>query len=109
MKTRDLVIQISLIAGGGYILYQIFKKGFDPTSDQNIFYQGANKVVQAVTGQKDQTVGGVLYDFFHDNIYDPYVYSKGADGKMFVSQYQRRSDGQVFKASELSFLNQKTG
>lgn len=34
----------------------------NPGSDQNFVYQGSNKVVQLVTGDPDQTLGGAYYD-----------------------------------------------
>lgn len=37
----------------------------NPVNDKNIFYSGTNSVVQAVTGQPNQTLGGWIYDIFH--------------------------------------------
>lgn len=40
---------------------------FNPTSDKNIFYQGANSIVQALTGDKNATVGTALYNATHSD------------------------------------------
>lgn len=37
----------------------------NPLSDQNVFYQGANSTVQALTGKTDVTLGTWIYDFIN--------------------------------------------
>ncbi len=37
----------------------------DPTSDQNVAYQGATKITQAMTGDTNATLGTWLYDLTH--------------------------------------------
>jgi hypothetical protein len=37
----------------------------NPTSDQNLAYQGANRIVQAATGEKDTTLGVWLWEVFN--------------------------------------------
>lgn len=46
------------------------KSGFDPTSDQNFAYTGVNQVGSRVSGDRDWTLGGWIYDFTHPP-YDP--------------------------------------
>src|SRR4051812_16119313 len=52
------------LVGVGVVAYLLYKnrEKFDPTSDKNLAYQGANKIVQAITGDKNQTVGGAGFD-----------------------------------------------
>lgn len=37
----------------------------NPISQDNIFNQGANSVVEVLTGDENQTLGGWLYDIFN--------------------------------------------
>lgn len=39
----------------------------DPTSDKNLAYRGTNAIGEALTGDKDFTLGGWLYDITHPN------------------------------------------
>lgn len=68
---------------GGVVLYFFGKQildwfkdqapppgSFDPTSDKNLAYRGANAVGGALTGDDNFTVGGWLYDLTHAE-YDP--------------------------------------
>lgn len=40
-------------------------RAVDPTSDQNIFYRGVNRVGEVLTGERDFSLGGWLYDVFN--------------------------------------------
>ena len=74
-KTIQLVLTLTIALVIFYAVYKIFatlKDGvgffkdnaekFDPTSDKNLAYTGVNKIVQAVTGEKDVTLGTKIYD-----------------------------------------------
>ncbi|MEN0037459.1 MAG: hypothetical protein AAGC78_10330 [Cellvibrio sp.] len=37
----------------------------NPASDQNVFYKGVNGIGSAITGDKDFTLGGWIYDITH--------------------------------------------
>lgn len=45
--------------------YNTLPNAIKPTSDQNIFYQGTNKIGAALTGDKNFTFGGWIYDVTH--------------------------------------------
>lgn len=52
-------------------------RAIDPTSDKNVFYGGANAVVQAVTGDKNDTLGTWFYGLTHaDPLAAPVAQSK---------------------------------
>ena len=38
----------------------------NPVSQTNIFNRGANAIVQSLTGDENQTLGGWIYDVTHD-------------------------------------------
>lgn len=44
---------------------KVITEDLNPASDKNVVYGGVNKVVQAATGQKDETFGGWLYSLFN--------------------------------------------
>jgi hypothetical protein len=52
------------LVGVGVVAYLLYKnrEKFDPTSDKNFAYQDANSIVQVLTGDKNQTVGGAGFD-----------------------------------------------
>jgi hypothetical protein len=54
---------IALVGVGvvAYLLY-VNRDKFNPNSRNNLAYQGANAIVQTLTGDKDQTVGGAAFD-----------------------------------------------
>lgn len=60
---------LSAIAGVAYVIinWDKIKQKLDITSDKNAAYQGANAVVQAVTGDSDASVGTALYDALHSS------------------------------------------
>lgn len=58
-----LIVRKAKEAGADALDYAAQK--LDVTSDQNVFYQGANKVVQAVSGDSTNTVGTWLYNLTH--------------------------------------------
>ena len=37
----------------------------NPTNPDNVFYEGANSVVVALTGEENETLGGWLYEKFN--------------------------------------------
>lgn len=68
---------------GGLVIYFVGKQildffkdkapppgSFDITSDRNLAYRGTNAIGEALTGDKDFSLGGWLYDLTHDE-YDP--------------------------------------
>lgn len=71
IKNIQMVVMLVVVAVIAYLLYQVFeffknnKEKFNPVSDKNLAYQGANAVVQAVTGDDNATVGTWLYDWFN--------------------------------------------
>jgi hypothetical protein len=66
---------------GGYVLYRVYKGGLalgkqvgevvstdlNPASDKNLVYRSANATF---FGDKKQTIGGAVYDFFHSGSKD---------------------------------------
>ena len=56
---------VLVIAVVAYLVAQklgVLKPGaLDPTSDKNVVYRGANKVVGAVTGRENDTVGAAIW------------------------------------------------
>lgn len=57
-------------AAGGVITgaYEAIPQPIKPSSDKNIVYQGANKIVQALPGSSnDETLGTWLYSITHPN------------------------------------------
>ncbi len=64
----------------------------NPLSTNNLAYTGANAVVQSVTGQKDQTLGGWIYDLFNE---DPMA---KAD-RLYREQKQREAANELLRES----------
>lgn len=73
------MVKVLAIAAGvaivGVVAYKTVPKALkkvgqalDPTSDKNVAYQGTNAVVQAVTGDKDATVGTKIWDIFNRDV-----------------------------------------
>jgi len=42
----------------------------NPTSDQNLAYQGVNSVGAAVTGDEHFSLGSWIYELTHEEVYD---------------------------------------
>jgi len=49
---------------------QIIPK-IDPTSDQNLAYQGASSIARWLAGREDGTLGDIWYDYVHKGEPDP--------------------------------------
>lgn len=69
MKTETIIQLATLAAIGGTALYlfQWLRKNpgaFNPASDKNLAYQGANKILQTVTGNKVDSVGTAAANVF---------------------------------------------
>lgn len=45
----------------------------NPASDNNLVYSGVNSVGKVISGDKDFTLGGWIYDFTHPNQAAPFV------------------------------------
>lgn len=95
-------VTIAIYAGAIYFIYtnrEKIKSWFNPTSDQNLAYQGTNAALRAVG--IEETLGTWAYNFLRGHTeYDSYAmrpYTK-ADGTrgVFVTQVIRRSDGKIF-------------
>ncbi len=55
-----------VLAGVGVFVYRKLAAGaFNPANPENVVNQGANAIVQSATGDKDQTVGGLIFDWFN--------------------------------------------
>lgn len=85
------VLTLGLLGAGAYFLYTKYKDKFNPASDQNLAYQGVNKLLSA--GGIQDSVGGWLYNLLHPDQYDGMTYSTAEHR---YTQIQRRSDGAVF-------------
>lgn len=64
---KNLAIGVGILAAGAGAVYVAAwlsrnREKFNPTSDQNLAYQGVNSVVQAATGDGNATLGSWLYD-----------------------------------------------
>ena len=53
-----------VLAGAGFYLYRN-RQLFTPTSDQNLAHQAVTGVVQSLTGDPNQTLGGWFFDLFN--------------------------------------------
>ncbi len=51
-------------SAGGDVVNSVLDS-INPTSDQNVFYQGANSVVKTITGEADKTLGVWLWEIFN--------------------------------------------
>ncbi|GAC1677081.1 MAG: hypothetical protein NVS9B2_27890 [Steroidobacteraceae bacterium] len=80
-------LRTALLVGGGllagYLAYRVYKGGvqvlktdLNPASDKNLAYRGVNGVGEALTGDKNFSLGGYIYDLFHKT-YDPNAPSAG--------------------------------
>jgi len=64
---------LGLFGAGALGLYLLARRfgitadSFNIASPENVAYRGANAVVQAVTGDANQTVGGAIFDLFNPN------------------------------------------
>jgi type IV secretory pathway TraG/TraD family ATPase VirD4 len=64
------VLAIVIVGAGAAVAYLLWsnrerlKTAFDPTSAQNIAYTGTSKIIQAVTGEKNVTLGSKIADWF---------------------------------------------
>jgi len=68
VKTTAIVYGLVLLAVGGAAWYVYKKLGagaLNPANPNNVVNQGANAIVQAFTGDKNQTVGGGAFDWLH--------------------------------------------
>lgn len=75
MKLKDIPDPVWTLAAatvGGYILYRLLaaviekgKEAFNPTSEKNVFYSGANAVGSALGGDEDFSLGAKIYDWTH--------------------------------------------
>lgn len=43
-------------------LKKVFQEKLNPASDKNLVYEGTNKIVQELTGDKDATLGTKIYE-----------------------------------------------
>ncbi len=68
MKTVAIVWGLAILAVGG-AAYYVYKKlgagALNPANPNNVVNQGATAIVQAFTGDKNQTVGGGLFDWLN--------------------------------------------
>jgi hypothetical protein len=44
---------------------EVVTKDLNPASQENIIYGGVNNILETVTGDKNATLGGKLYDWLH--------------------------------------------
>jgi hypothetical protein len=64
------IVSLTVMAGAVIVAYLVYvnreklKTAFNPLSTKNLAYQGASKVVQAVTGDPTATVGTKIADWF---------------------------------------------
>lgn len=71
IKNIQMIIMLVIVAAMAFIAYKIFSffkengEKFNPISDKNFAYQGVNKIVQAVTGEDDVTLGTKIFDWFN--------------------------------------------
>ena len=56
-----------IVAGGAGWWFYHNRKLFDPTQAGNLADSGANSVVAALTGDRNQTVGGWFFDIFNSS------------------------------------------
>jgi len=65
----NLVIVAGLAIGAGVVVWKGKKalsdagQAVNPVNPDNIFARGVNRIVQAVTGDPDQTLGGQIFDW----------------------------------------------
>lgn len=67
IETAISIATLAALVGGGYLLYSWLKKNpgsFNPASDKNLVYQGANKILQSMTGNKVDSVGTATANVF---------------------------------------------
>lgn len=62
------VALVAVIAGGA-LAFALYKnrERFNPTSEKNLAYTGVNSIGEALTGDKDFTLGGWIYDLFNED------------------------------------------
>lgn len=76
MKSAAILGGVLIVGFVGYKFYRgavavgdaakvLVTEKLNPASDKNIVYDGVNAALQAVTGQKNQTLGGWIYDVTH--------------------------------------------
>lgn len=56
---------VDAVGGAIYGAYNALPQTVRPESDKNIVYQGINGIGSTVTGDKDFTLGGWIYDVTH--------------------------------------------
>lgn len=59
-------LYLAAIAGAAYLLYRNRDK-FNPASDKNLAYQAGTSIVKIVTGDPNQTPGGLIFDLLNPN------------------------------------------
>lgn len=64
-KASDAADALGKLAGGAWDAAADATKYVNPTSDQNIAYQGASALTRWLTGQNDGTLGTIAYDYVH--------------------------------------------
>lgn len=73
MKVHQLYIggvaaAVLVVAIAGVYVYRkraAIGQAVNITSDKNLAYQGANAVIQAITGEADTSLGSKIYDWLH--------------------------------------------
>jgi len=69
--TATSIVALAAVVAVGFIGWKLYSKrkdiaqAVDPTSDKNLAYQGVNKVGEVLTGDKDFSLGGWIYDLVH--------------------------------------------
>lgn len=71
MSKVTVGIAIGVVVVAGVVWWRISraipKDALNPLSDKNLAYQGVNKVVQAVSGDRDDSLGTWMYKLIHGN------------------------------------------
>lgn len=67
VQTAVSLATLAAIGGAGYLVYSWLKKNpgaFNPMSDKNLAYQGANNVLRFITGNEVDSVGTAVANVF---------------------------------------------
>lgn len=81
VNTTHLLLAAGAVVVAAAVVYQVRQgaadavtkigQSVDPTSRDNIFYRGVNKVGESISGRQGWTLGGWIYDVTHPGEFGP--------------------------------------
>jgi hypothetical protein len=98
-----LVVSAALLAGAYLLarkfLPQLLAETLNPLSDKNVAYSGTSAIVQSVTGDKDATLGGKLWEWFSPESFDTIRFKADINGRMVPDIVVSNQSGKRYRVN----------